>query len=353
MCCICLGTITSQFCSKNKTLLHKLWQKVLNEGPGGRNKNDDNDDHPHDDNADHPHDDDDDHLHDGNNNPDEYTSEEEEEDPDNETGDDDNMNKAKACILTKFPKKLAGYMHACITITRCLLFLHWKLGKPLTTTIIPVRLMPPVDAKTLVVFDTFEEFKKAHLKTVLPSTENCDFLSSIFTKNERVPVYVHAEMKLAFFYLTHPEIMPNAGIIGVNKSSCFLCDAFFKYVQQQQANNPMFSVSTTGYRISLFLKTCHKRVYSNWLFPILEAEDTSLSGEGYKMCQERLRLVALNIQETLKEKCEELLTKYCKFEDEEEESSGHEGDSVDFIISRLAEILEEKIKNNRHKRERG
>ncbi|KAF8438713.1 hypothetical protein BGX38DRAFT_908456 [Terfezia claveryi] len=149
-------------------------------------------------------------------------------------------------------------MHACITITRCLLFLHWKLGKPLTTTIIPVPLMPPVDAKNLVVYDTFEEFKKAHLKTVLLSTENGDFLSSIFTKNERVPVYVHAEMKLAFFYLTHPEIMPNAGIIGVNKSSCFLCDAFFKYVpmflitlsilkndryvQQQQANNPMFSV---------------------------------------------------------------------------------------------------------------
>lgn len=35
MCCISLGVTTSQFCLKNQKILYKLWQKVLNEGPGG------------------------------------------------------------------------------------------------------------------------------------------------------------------------------------------------------------------------------------------------------------------------------------------------------------------------------
>lgn len=124
-------------------------------------------------------------------------------------------------------------------------------------------------------------------------------------------------------------------------------------IQQQQSNNPMFSVGKTGYRISLFLKSCHKRVYSNWLFPIPNAEDTSLSNEEYKMCQERLRLVALDIQKTIKAKCEELLTKYCRFQEEEDESSGHEGDAADFDISRVMEIWRQDLKNKILLRKKG
>jgi hypothetical protein len=45
--------------------------------------------------------------------------------------------------------------------------------------------------------------------------------------NTRSGIKVHAEIKLLFFYEAHPEIK-KPRIISANKSSCYLCDLFFK-----------------------------------------------------------------------------------------------------------------------------
>jgi hypothetical protein len=41
-------------------------------------------------------------------------------------------------------------------------------------------------------------------------------------------LYVHAELKLAMFYLAHPERLPLYGILGISKKTCFACNEYLK-----------------------------------------------------------------------------------------------------------------------------
>lgn len=57
------------------------------------------------------------------------------------------------------------------------------------------------------------------------------------------------------------------------------------------------------------------------------------------MLVERLRLVGLDIVQTLKDKAEDLLMTYCKFSDEESDSSGHEEDFEEEVLQRTLERI--------------
>lgn len=44
-------------------------------------------------------------------------------------------------------------------------------------------------------------------------------------------LYVHAEVKLAMFYLGNTNKHPLHGVIGVSEKLCLACDIFFRYVE--------------------------------------------------------------------------------------------------------------------------
>lgn len=151
---------------------------------------------------------------------------------DNESDDenDDESDDTVSCFVVRYTKKLAGYFNIGITITKCLLLLRRKLnGRPLSINILSVPpCFPNLEAKALSVHATFIDFRNNKLNTGLLRPDSEEYLNKAFLLPGAVPVYVHAETKLAVFYCCHPQYLPSAGILGVSKQCCSICDAFLK-----------------------------------------------------------------------------------------------------------------------------
>ena len=191
-------------------------------------------------------------------------------------------------------------MLASVTITKCLLLLRRKLS--LQSLSIHVGVPPTLgalDVSELSVNSTFMAFKSSKLRVGLLSPESQDFLNTAFQKTNPVPTYIHAEIKLVLFYCTHPQYFPMTGIIGVGKFCCWLCDTFLKLIEQR---SPPYMPETTGYRITCYVEGCHGRTYRHWRFPLPEPEDTKLSQQEYDVLLEKLRLVAVDLKDALKDK---------------------------------------------------
>ncbi|KAF8464252.1 hypothetical protein BDZ91DRAFT_259572 [Kalaharituber pfeilii] len=115
-----------------------------------------------------------------------------------------------------------------------------------------------------------------------------DYLSATFTKVRKLRVYVHAEIKLALYYCTHPDVAPHGGLLGISNNCCWTCNTFLKCLQKSHPENCSRLPNATGDPISYFVKGTHGRVYINWLLPIPQLEDgdqqsrtTTTSGRAF------------------------------------------------------------------------
>lgn len=307
--CITSATQASLDCSASEATINRLWKKVL-EGSITSNRTDKDND---------------------------------KDDIDNDNNEDETGDKIP-CFILRFTKKIAGYYHAGVTITKCLLLLRRKLNfQPVSVHMVCVPpILGALDISELNnAHPTFMAFKDSQLRTGLLCPQSQDYLSSAFQKRSPVPIYVHAEVKLVLFYCTHPELFPVTGIIGVSKYCCWLCDKFLKFIQQR---SPPYMPETTGYRISCYVKGCHERIYCNWQFPLPDREDTKLSQCNYDLLVERLRLVAVDLRNVLKDKAEDLLNTYCGSNDEASESSGHEEYEEEYEKRVLKAILSRRLR---------
>jgi OTT_1508-like deaminase len=137
----------------------------------------------------------------------------------------------KFCPLSRFTKKLAGYYQAGHTITESLLLLSCKIPGQASIKLLAqpeVKGWEPKTAEEVGVHGSFIEFSGSYpiVKHLRKDTIQC--LENAWTRmmDPRNMVYVHAEMKLALYYATHPNIKPYCCMLGVSREVCWCCDEY-------------------------------------------------------------------------------------------------------------------------------
>jgi OTT_1508-like deaminase len=137
----------------------------------------------------------------------------------------------KSCPLSRFTKKLAGYYQAGYTITKSLLLLSCKIPGQASIKLLAqpeVKGWEPKTAEEVGVHGSFTEFSERYREVKRLRKDTIECLEKTWRRmmDPRNMVYVHAEMKLALHYATHPNIRPHHCVLGVSREVCLCCDEY-------------------------------------------------------------------------------------------------------------------------------
>jgi hypothetical protein len=137
------------------------------------------------------------------------------------------------CLIIRVLIKLARYFNAGISIVRGLLRLSRNVNASLSIRILGVESesnrQTAVSALSVgVVKDGGNGFlRKLHVSLLHEQSKQS--LNGRWDKLASTSLlYVHAELKLAIFYLAHPERLPLYGILGISKKTCLSCNEYLK-----------------------------------------------------------------------------------------------------------------------------
>jgi len=137
------------------------------------------------------------------------------------------------CLIIRVLIKLARYCNAGTSIVRGLLRLSRNLKASLSIRILGVESesnsQTAASALSIgVVKDGGDGFLRK-LRVSLVHEQSKQSLNRRWDKLASSSLlYVHAELKLAIFYLAHPERLPLYGILGISKKTCFACNEYLK-----------------------------------------------------------------------------------------------------------------------------
>ncbi|KAF8243723.1 hypothetical protein K440DRAFT_663946 [Wilcoxina mikolae CBS 423.85] len=235
------------------------------------------------------------------------------------------------CLIIRVLIKLARYCNAGTSIVRGLLRLSRNVKASLSIRILGVESESnsQTAASALsdgVVKDGGDGFlRKLHVSLLHEQSKQS--LNGRWDKLALTSLlYVHAELKLAIFYLAHPERLPLYGILGISKKTCLSCNEYLKLLQK--SDNSRYDTALIGQPLLFFYSGSHQRAYNSWRLPDLPPGNT-LSPEEQDTVGRRMQHVGEDVARGLGDMARQLVEYHFGHRDTDSESSGHSEGEID------------------------
>ncbi|KAF8535307.1 hypothetical protein BDD12DRAFT_855981 [Trichophaea hybrida] len=235
------------------------------------------------------------------------------------------------CLIIRVLIKFARYCNAGISIVRGLLRLSRNVKASLPIRILGVESgsnsQTVTSALSVGVVKDGGDGLLRKLKVGLLHEQSKQSLNGRWDKLASTSLlYVHAELKLAIFYLAHPERLPLYRIIGISKKTCLACNEYLKLLQK--SDNSRYDTAIIGQPLLLFYSGSHQRAYNSWRLPDLPPSNT-LSPEEQDTVGRRMQHVGEDVARGLGNMAGELVETHFGHRDTYSESSGHSEDEID------------------------
>ncbi|KAF8528330.1 hypothetical protein BDD12DRAFT_922759 [Trichophaea hybrida] len=262
-----------------------------------------------------------------------------EEDRDDDDDDDDDVitldgkrtTPRSKCPIIRVLIKLARYCTAGTLIVRGLLRLSRKVKASLSIRILGVESesnsQTTASALSVGVVKDGGDGLLRKLHVSLLHEQSKQNLNGRWDKLASTSLlYVHAELKLAMFYLAHPERLPLYGMLGISKKTCLACNEYLKLLQK--SDNSGYYTTLIGKPLQFFYSGSHQRAYNSWSLPDLPRCNT-LSPREQDTVGRRMQHVGEDLARGLGDMARQLVESHFGHRDTDSESSGHCEDEID------------------------
>ncbi|KAF8539846.1 hypothetical protein BDD12DRAFT_836181, partial [Trichophaea hybrida] len=252
------------------------------------------------------------------------------DDDDVMTLDGERTTPRSKCLIIRVLIKLARYCNAGISIVRGLLRFSRNVKASLSIRILGVESesnsQTPASALSVGVVKDGGDGLLRKLHVSLLHEQSKQSINARWDKLASTSLlYVHAELKLAIFYLTHPERLPLYGILGISTKTCLACNEYLKLLQKP--DNARYDTAIIGQPLLLFYSGSHQRAYNSWRLPDLPPSNT-LSPEEQDTVGRRMQHVGEDVARGLGDMARQLVESHFGHRDTDSESSGRSEDKI-------------------------